>query len=158
MKFKRQFLLLLYMCGVSMSASASETYICNITETIEAKFDKGEWVQTRVFNGEGMYRVSLKGKSAEIVEQSDKKDSLKTTCNFIGGTIGYKCEPVTKAVPFGEKFVFSYFHELNELTISSEISMREMSNYSKQAMKKRKYFDSIRFEVKEQYGKCVEYQ
>jgi hypothetical protein len=158
MRIEKQILLILYLCGISVSALANETYICNITGAIEAKFDKGKWVQTRVFNSGGVYRVSIKGKSAEIVEQSEEKDSLKTACNLVGGTIGYKCEPVTKIVPFGERFVINYFHELNELTISSEISMREMSDYSKEVMKKRKYFDGIRFEVKEQYGKCVEYQ
>ena len=51
------------------TAQATETYICNISETIKAEFKKGKWVQTSVSSGEGIFRVTVEGSLAEIVEQ-----------------------------------------------------------------------------------------
>lgn len=48
---------------------ASDTYICSISEEIEAEFDKGEWVttSTSTSNGTGVFRVISDNKKASVI-------------------------------------------------------------------------------------------
>ena len=136
---------------------ASDTYICSITEEIEAEFDKGKWINTSTSNGSGVFRVIRDNKKATVIEQGSDSDRIETSCDFVGGTIGYSCKEFKKITPYGESIKISFFPMLNEITIQSEITMRDMAAFDTNAPKNKKFFDDVRFKIKMSYGKCVEY-
>lgn len=143
------------------SGFASESYLCSISEVIEAKFKHGRWINTNVHDGQGVYRVVIDGKKATVNEkiaESNKLYPIETSCKFVGGTAGYVCKTFTKITPYGEKYLIHIYPELNEITIDAQYSMREMDAFNtKFKGENRKYFDDITMGFTKSYGKCTKY-
>ena len=79
--------------SISFNCLAAESYLCSITESIEAKFKHGKWINTKVIDGKGAYRVVIDGKNATVIEKIAERNNsypIETSCAFVGGTAGYK--------------------------------------------------------------------
>lgn len=151
--------LILLSIFFTINAYASEIFICSISESIEAEFKHGKWINTAVYNGHGIFRVTINNKKAEVVEQGNYGESIKTECNFVGGTIGFKCDDHVKLTPYAERFKVQLFPlGLKEITIDSEFSMRDMAAYDSNLQATNKYFSQVHIKTTKSYGKCVELQ
>lgn len=152
-----KYLLTLLPMFLTVNAFSSETYICSISEAIEVEFKHGKWINTAIDNGRGIFRVTINNKKAQVVEQGNGNDGIKTECNLVGGTVGYKCEDSVKITPKGERFKIQLFPlGLKELTIDSEFSMRDMAAYDSNSKTTNKYFNQVHIKTTKSYGKCVE--
>ena len=155
----RTYRLILLSIFFTVNAYASETFICSISESIEAEFKHGKWINTAVNDGRSIFRVTINNKKAEVVEQGNYGDNIKTECNLVGGTIGYKCDDHVKLTPYAERFKIQLFPlGLKEITIDSEFSMRDIAAYDSTAQTTNKYFSQIHIKTTKSYGKCVELQ
>ncbi len=132
-----------------------EDMVCIISEEISAKFNKGKWLKNTIKKKNVVYQITYKENEAVVSELTDDEQAVKTACKYVGGTIGYQCEPVLKLIPFGEKINITLSRSLKEMHVMSKIQMREMGSFNAELKGYETYFDTIRFEIKLGFGKCV---
>ena len=126
-----------------------ETYICTISEVIKAEFKNGNWIETSVSSGKGVFRITVEGNLAEVVEQGTEPDKIRTTCENAGGTVGFKCEEHLKLTPYRERFDVMFYLPHKEITVDSEYGMRDMDDWvPNHSEPSKKYFDGIKLSIR----------